>query len=131
MTFQSRHLSVSIDRPLGEVYDFLATPENWPTWAPGLGTSIAKLNGEWVAESPMGRIKVAFVERNRFGILDHDVTLPSGETVRNHFRAVPNGDGCELVFTLFQRAGMSEEMFAEDAKAVTRDLEQLKTILES
>jgi hypothetical protein len=33
--------------------------------------------------------------------LDHDVTLPSGETLSNPMRVVPNGTGSEVVFTLF------------------------------
>jgi hypothetical protein len=46
-------------------------------------------------------------------------------------RVVPNDDGSELIFTVYQRPGMSDEVFAEDANAVTRDLERLKTLLES
>jgi len=41
-------------------------------------------------------------ERNKFGILDHDVTLPSGAKVYNPMRVLPNNDGCELIFTLYQ-----------------------------
>jgi len=56
--------------------------------------------------------------------------LLSGETVYNPMRVFPNGDGSELVFTVYQRPGVSEETFAEDATAVTKDLEALKTLLE-
>jgi hypothetical protein len=45
-------------------------------------------------------------------------------------RVFPNNDGSEVVFTLYRRPAMSDQMFAEDAKAVTRDLEKLKTLLE-
>ena len=79
----------------------------------------------------MGRVKVKFADKNTFGILDHDVTLPTGETMNNPMRVVPNNDGSEVIFTLYQRPGMSDRMFDEDAKAVTRDLEKLKTLLDA
>jgi uncharacterized membrane protein len=130
MTFRSRHVSVSIDRPADEVYAFVANPANLPQWAAGLSGSIQNINGDWIAESPMGTVKVEFTPKNDFGILDHQVALPSGETVYNPMRVFPNDDGSEVVFTVYQRPGASEEMFAEDANAVTRDLEALKTLLE-
>jgi len=132
MTFtRSRHISVSIDRPPDQVYEFAANPENLPQWATGLGGSIEEVSGEWIAESPMGRIKIMFAPGNTFGILDHYVTLPSGEQVYNPMRVFPNDDGSELIFTVYQRPGISDEMLAEDVKAVTRDLETLKALLES
>jgi hypothetical protein len=101
-----------------------------PRWAAGLGGSIKNVNGDWIAESPMGRIKVKFAEKNKFGILDHEVTLPSGAKFYNPMRVFPNNDGSELIFTLYRQPEMSDQMFAQDAEAVTRDLEKLKTLLE-
>lgn len=131
MTYLAKHITVSIDRPAEQVYDFLAKPENFPQWAAGLASSFHKDKDEWIADSPMGRVKVAFTEKNRFGIIDHDVTLADGKTVHNPMRVLPNDSGSEVVFTLFHRPEMSEKEFSEDAKAVTRDLMKLKEILES
>lgn len=130
MTFKSKHISVSINRSADDVYEFASNPENLPQWAAGLSGSMENVNGDWIAESPMGRVKVEFAEKNEFGILDHDVTLPSGEKVYNPMRVFPNDDGSELIFTLFQRPDMSDQTFAEDAEAVTKDLEKLKSLLE-
>jgi uncharacterized membrane protein len=131
MTFKSLHISVSINRPADEVYEFASNPENLPKWAAGLSGSIRNVNGDWIAESPMGSVKVKFADKNEFGVLDHDVTLPSGAKFYNPMRVFPNNDGSELVFTLYRRPGMSDHMFAEDAEAVTRDLGKLKTLLEN
>ena len=131
MFSRSEHISVSINRSPAQVYEFAANPENLPKWAAGLSGSIERVNGEWVSESPMGRIKVKFAEKNLLGVLDHEVTLPSGDTVYNPMRVIPNADGSELIFTVFQRPEMSDEMFADDTKAVARDLKTLKTLLES
>ena len=129
MTFKSQHISVSINRPANQVYEFVSNPENLPKWATGLSGFIDNVNGEWIAESPMGRVKVKFADKNTSGILDHDVTLPAGARVYNPIRVFPNNDGSELIFTLYRRPDMSDKMFAEDVKAVTRDLEKLKTLL--
>ena len=131
MTFPSKHVSVAIERTAADVYAFVADPRNLPRWAAGLSGSIDQVNGEWIADSPMGSVKVAFAERNDFGILDHDVTLPSGETVRNPMRVVPNGDGSEMTFTLFRRPALSEADFEADAATVHDDLLRLKALLEA
>jgi hypothetical protein len=79
----------------------------------------------------MGKVSVSFVQRNDFGILDHYVTLPSGETFYNPLRVIPDGDACEVVFTLRRQAGATDEDFARDRAAVRADLASLKRILES
>ena len=131
MATESRHLSVSIDRPAGEVYDYAADPRHLPEWAAGLAGGIHLDAGEWVADSPMGRVVVRFVPRNELGVLDHDVTLPSGTTVRNPLRVLPDGEGCEIVFTLRRQPAMTDAEFAADAAAVTADLATLKRLVES
>ena len=125
------HISTRIDRPATEVYDFASDPTNLPLWAAGLaGPQVERVGTRWVTDSPMGRISFTFTPRNDLGVLDHAVTLPSGETVRNPMRVIPDGDGCEVVFTLRRRPGMTEEEYAADAEAVERDLASLKILLE-
>jgi hypothetical protein len=88
-------------------------------------------DGQWVAESPMGRVTVSFVDRNAFGVLDHVVTLPSGDRVYNPLRVIPYGDASEVVFTLRRQPGMTDEQFRADADAVRADLGSLKRLLET
>jgi len=130
MTSRSRHISEWIDRPTDEVYDYASDPAHLPQWAPGLGSSVEKIGERWFVETSMGRVGFAFVQRNEFGVLDHDVTLPSGEVVYNPMRVIADGSGCEAVFTLRRLPGMSDEDFARDADAVAADLTRLKRVLE-
>jgi hypothetical protein len=130
MTFMAKHISLSIKRSAAQVYEFASNPENLPKWAAGLAGSIKKVNEEWIADAPMGTVKVKFAERNKFGVLDHEVTLPSEVKVYNAMRVFPNNDGSELVFTLYRRPDMSDREFAEDANLVEKDLATLKTLLE-
>jgi hypothetical protein len=130
-TYESQHIVETIRRPPDEVYDYVADPRNLPAWAAGLSSSIDLVDGEWVAESDLGRITVAFAEPNPFGVLDHVVTLPDGTAVLNPLRVVANGEGSDLVFSLFRLPGVDDAAFAGDAAAVARDLATLRTLLES
>ncbi|WP_052850593.1 SRPBCC family protein [Streptomyces avicenniae] len=131
-TRESRHISIRIDRPVQDVYAYASDPVNLPVWAHGLGDSVEKIYGEWVApSSPMGRVVVAFAPRNTLGVFDHDVTLPSGEKVYNPVRVIAEGPGSEVVFTLRRRPGMSDADFTRDADTVAADLARLKGLLES
>lgn len=127
---EAKHISVSINRPPKEVYDFASEPENLPKWATGLGGSIKEVNGEWIADAPMGKIKIRMAEKNAYGVLDHDVILESGIKVHNPMRVVPNGGGSEIVFSLIRQPDMTDEKFSEDAKWVEKDLGILKRLLE-
>jgi len=130
MATESRHVSIAIVRPAGEVYDYVRHPANLPRWAAGLGGSIEHGDGQWVAESPMGRVVVAFAPDNQFGVLDHRVTLPSGLVVDNPMRVIADGAGCEVLFTVRRQPGMTDEEFERDADAVRADLGTLKRVLE-
>jgi len=131
MTSKSRHIGTRIDRPVDGVYDFASDPANLPKWAAGLGSSVALIDGQWIAESPMGRVTFVFVPRNDYGVLDHDVALPSGETVYNPMRVIADGTDCEVVFTLRRQTGMSDDDFAYAVDAVSKDLATLKLVLEA
>ena len=125
-----RHISVAIARPFAEVYAFLAEPENFPKWASGLGSGLKHLGGaDWLVETQEGPIKMRFSARNDYGVLDHTLFPEGGEPIHNPMRVVPNGDGCEVTFTLFRRPEMSDADFERDAEWVKRDLEGLKGML--
>lgn len=132
MTFPARHISISINRSPNEVYEFASNPNNLPQWAEGLSRSSMKQSGdEWIADSPMGIVRVKFADANRFGVIDHDVTLPSGEVVHNPLRVLKNGNGSEVVFTLYRLPQMSDADFERDAQMVEKDLLKLKSLLEN
>jgi hypothetical protein len=121
---------VRIDRAADDVYDYASDPANLPEWAGGLGSSIEFVDGRWLADSPMGRVAVDFAPRNDFGVLDHRVTLPSGESVLNPMRVIADGAGSEVIFTLRQQSTQTDEDFDRDAATVAADLGRLKGLLE-
>lgn len=127
---KSKTMNTSIKRDPKTVYDFVSDFENLPRWASSTFPSIKKVNGEWVVDTPHGQDRVMLTERNNFGILDHNVRLTSGVEVYVPMRVVKNGDGSEVMLTVFQTAEMTNEAFVEDIKMVEKDLNRLKTIIE-
>jgi hypothetical protein len=130
MTAESKQLSERIDANVEEVYAYARDPANLPQWAPGLGSSVEQVNGHWFVETSGGRVGLEFAPFNEYGVLDHEVTLPSGEVLYNPMRVTKNGDGSEVVFALRRMPGMTDEEFARDAAAVAADLARLKQTVE-
>lgn len=126
---KSRTITCSIDRPPAAVYEFASNPENLPEWVRSFCLSVRKSGDGWQMETPNGWVGIQFVPANDFGVLDHVVTLTDGQSILNPMRVVANGEGCEVMFTLFQLPGMSNEQFAKDAEMVEADLQTLKTVL--
>lgn len=130
--YQSRTISVTVNRNYREAYDFASMPENMHKWASGLSNRpLENAHGAWIAETPDGRMTVRFAERNEFGVLDHHVIPPSGDPIYVPVRVVANGSGCDVTLTVFRRPGVSEEEFDRDTDWVSRDLNRLKALLES
>ncbi len=127
---KSQTISLFIAAPPSRVYAYASNPENLPLWVPSFCKSVELINGEWVVQSPAGRAVFQFAPSNNFGVLDHTVTLPSRVKLTNPMRVIPNGDGSEILFTLFQHEGMSDQQFQEDAELVLSDLHTLRRLLE-
>jgi hypothetical protein len=117
----SRHIAVWIEAAPDAVYAFASDRRELSRWAAGL------------ADPALSDADVQFAAVNAFGVLDHVVTLPSGEAVYNPMRVVPAGPDqarCEVVFTLRRMPGVTDEEFEADAAAVATDLAVLRDLME-
>lgn len=127
---KSRHVSRVIAATPQAVYAFAADVDNLPRWAAGLAQADVQRDGdELLVDSPMGQVRVRFVERNTLGVLDHDVTLPSGTVVANPLRVVPHPEGSEIIFTVRQ-IELTDEEFERDVALVAADLDRLAALVE-
>lgn len=124
----ARTLGVTINLAVAEAYRLLSVPANFPRWASGLANSLREVDGHWWADTPEGLAEVRFSSPNPYGVLDHWVHLP-GLIVYVPLRVVANGDGCELMLTLFRQPGMSDQKYEADAAWVMRDLQAAKAWL--
>ena len=124
-----RTITINVNRPYQAVYNFLAEPENFPSWAKGMG-DLNFVYGDWMLQTPQGAATVRFSIRNSFGIVDHFITIAGVGEIYIPMRVIENGDGAQIIFTLFHQPEMTFEQFENDITAVEKDLLTLKTLLE-
>jgi len=122
---------VSILASPESVVAFLSDMEKWKTWAPWI-LSVKRVSKErWSLDTTDGAMTIRFAKSNSLGVLDHEVSLESGITVRNAMRVVPNGTGSELEMMVIQLPEMSAEQFERDVQLVTDDFARLKSAAEA
>jgi len=131
MTSAYRHISIGIDRAPQDVYLFASDPANLPAWASGIGEAIEFVDGNWVVDSPGGRLKIEFADPNPLGVLDHMVTMNTGEAFYNPMRVIRSGEGSEVVFSLYRAPGVDDAEYETDAATIATDLATLKRLLEA
>ncbi len=127
---ESRTINISINRNWKEVYEAVWRPEDFPKWASGLSRSSLVKDGElWKAEGPEGTVRIRFTGHNAFGVMDHYVYAGNAPEIYVPLRIIQNGDGAEVLLTLFRQMDMSDAKFAADAEWVERDLLALKALV--
>jgi len=127
----ARTFSISIREDWQALYERIWHPAFFPKWATGLAESDLRQEDDlWCADGPEGPIRVRFTPHNAFGVMDHFVETGDGGAVHVPLRVIRNGEGAEVMLTLFRQPGMDEERFAADARWINRDLKALKALIE-
>ena len=131
--FNSHTLVFQIERPLDDVYEFLLEPTNFGKWVFAGDAQMRHLVGrEWAVETSVGPRIIRFAERNSYGVLDYfSKVTPDSPWHPIPMRVVANGEGTELIYTSFQRPGMSEVEWKSVIEWVNADLLALKSLLEA
>ena len=127
---ESRTLTISIDCDSKKICKFASNLANLPKWAVTFAKSAKKSKGSWIVETEQGPFKIRMAKKNTFGILDHYVKPQGAPEFLVPMRVVANAQGSEVIFTLFQLPGMTEENFKRDIGLVEKDLNSLKFIME-
>ena len=132
-TAQTKILSVTVTRPYEDVYAFLADLKNYPLWASGLGKLRRRMGAnEWLIETlDGGTAQLRLTPANDFGICDHYVAPEDADEIYIPMRVIRNGEGADVIFTLFQGEGMTDAQFKKDEAHVRKDLDALKAHLEA
>ncbi len=127
--YRAHTVSTAVAIDPRSAYAYLAEPLNLPEWAPGFVKTIEKHGDQWLAQTTLGQATFQFAPPNELGVVDHDVELPSGR-YHNSMRVIPNGSGSEILFTVLQLPGITDEQFSADLETVRNDLLKLRTVLE-
>jgi hypothetical protein len=122
--------TISISAAPAKVVDFLAAPDNLPRWAVGFAKSVRQEEGRWLVATGGGDMEIRIDADSRSGVVDFAMRPAPGVEVSARSRVVPNGRGCEYVFTQFQNPGMSDEVFEHSVEALKHELVMLRALLE-
>ena len=130
MTVEARTIGLTVPLDWRQVYETIWQPDFFPRWASGFSRSTLEPDGDaWRGEGPNGSVSIRFTDHNEDGVMDHVVETLAGEVIHVPLRVIANGDGTEVLLTLFRRPGMSDSAFAADADWVRRDLGALRDLL--
>ncbi|MFJ8210509.1 SRPBCC family protein [Streptomyces sp. NPDC096033] len=131
-TARSVTKTVSIDRPVAEVFDFLRDPANWPAWAVVNIKAIEPTDDPdwWLMATPHGPARLRIRANAESGLLDHDY-VEEQASWQVPARVVANGTGTEFMMTFFQPPAFTDDYFDEQTALVDTELTALKGILES
>ncbi|MEZ0091903.1 SRPBCC family protein [Streptacidiphilus sp. EB129] len=132
VTARSVTKTVSINRPVAEVFAFLADPANWPAWAVVNVKAIEPANdpGWWLMTTPHGPARLRIRSNPELALLDHDY-VEDQASWQVPARVVPNGTGAEFMITFFQPPAFTDAFFDEQVALVDIELATLKRILET
>ena len=123
-------LGISIGRPWRDVYDADLAAGGLPEVGLRPQHLVAREGRRrWRAAGPEGTVRIRFTDHNPFGVMDHYVDTGDGPEVYVPMRVIANGDGAEVLLTLFRQPGMSDAKLAADAEWVRRDLLALRALL--
>src|SRR4051812_48253361 len=103
-TMRTKTLSITISRPWKDVFDFLADAENLPRWNRGYCRQLKKQAGKWCMDSPLGEVQVQLITDHFSGVLDQQIIPSTGPAFRVPLRVLENGEGSEVVMTVFRTA---------------------------
>jgi hypothetical protein len=123
--------TITVERDFQTVYEFVANPENLPTWAKGFARTIRRTGDGWIIETPHGEhLNIRYATDAEFGIVDFYISPAPGVEFVVPSRVVPNGTGAEYIFTQFQLANMPDAVFEGQVHTLTQELAILKNTLE-
>lgn len=128
----ARSFSISIAHEWRSLYERIWHPTFFPQWAAGLAESDLRENGDhWLADGDEEPFVIRFTPHNDFGVMDHVVEPGDGAAIAVPMRVVANGEGAEVVLTLYRQPDMTDEHFAADIKLIMHDLRALKRLVEA
>ena len=110
--------TISIDAPARAVIDLITDPGEFPRWAAGFARSVQTDGDDWLVDTGDAEVRLRVRVSHELGTVDWLLAdaLP-GVEIGAFSRVVPNGRGCEFIFTQF----LAEDIRApdlEDQRAV-------------
>jgi hypothetical protein len=123
--------SISIDAPREAVLALVSDPTAFPRWASGFARAVRVDGPDWLVETGEGEVRLRVRVSPELGTVDYlaAAALPDAE-VGAFSRVVPNGHGCDYIFTRFFPDAMSDTELDDERAVVSVELQTVRALCE-
>ena len=113
------------------VLALVTDPTAFPRWASGLARAVRGDGPDWLVETDEGEVRLRVRISPEHGTVDYLVAAALPDTEIGAFsRVVPNGRGCDYIFTRFFTDGISATELAEERAVVAVELQTVRALCE-
>jgi hypothetical protein len=123
--------TISIDAPVTTVIDLITDPAEFPRWAAGFARDVRVDGDDWLVDTGDAEVRLHVRVSHELGTVDYLLAdaLP-GVEIGAFSRVLPNGRGCEFIFTQFLADDIGDADL-EDQRAVTAiELQTVRALAE-
>jgi hypothetical protein len=123
--------TISIDAPVSAVIDLITDPDEFPRWAAGFARS-ARADGEdWLVDTGDAEVRLRVRVSHELGTVDYLLAdaLP-GVEIGAFSRVIPNGRGCEFIFTQFLADDIRQPDLEDLQAVVAIELQTVRALCE-
>src|SRR3954447_23958324 len=123
--------AISIDAPREAVLDLVSDPTAFPRWASGFARAVRVDGPDWLVGTGAGegRLRGRVSRQPGTGASPRAPPRPAAE-IGSFGRVVPNGSGCDFIFTRFFPDTMTDGEIAEERAVVGVELQTVRALCE-
>jgi hypothetical protein len=124
-TNRSETRQISIQASPQAVLDVVGDARALPRWAPNFATTVELAGGHWLVN---GELHIDLRVERELGTVD--ILRVGHPPTGAYSRVVPNGDGCEFLFTLFFPDGTDPAAVDAQMTVVEEELRTVRALAE-
>ena len=127
MRSDTRAVRLNTDR--ATAFDFIANPQNLPTWAVGFCRGIRRDGASWIVTTASGEFPIEIDGDPQRGTIDFHMRPAPDVKASAYSRLIECADGCDYVFTQFCAPGTPDAVFEANVESLKEELIVLRSVL--
>lgn len=126
---RSETVTTILEAPADRVFDYMSDIRNLPEWATEFARELREEDGEYRVVNNLGEFVFEIRADRATGVVDMFAGPARDELAVFPTRAVPLPDGrTSYSFTMFQGAGMPDDLFESQHQSLKREMANLEAI---
>jgi hypothetical protein len=123
--------TISIDAPPATVVALLTDASEFPRWAAGFARAVRVDGDDWIVDTGDAEVRLHVRVSDEHGTVDYLLAdaLPGAE-IGAFSRVIPNGRGCEFIFTQFLADDLRDTDLEDQKAVVAVELQTVRALCE-